>query len=298
MRVLNVDVPAGYALVDMNARGDLLLGVAWLPKGKKQPQDLPFAGRFISDDRQILGPGRTVFVDGALQELPNPCAASGSYTCSNDFVSVVQAANGDIVGYYQMDAPGTPFDPIRTMAAWRAASEEWQTLESGFRWAFVPTDMSNSGWIAANFFGTFGPQVSRVYSPTGAARTLPLPSLCPAPFTDALDIFVAAVNDIGEAAGRALCRTTAGLTTIAVRWPATAEPITVAPAPISIRDIDEYGNIAGIAADRATVWLADGTVVDLSAAVGGQPSTATKFLKRGQVLGSVAGQAVIWRFGF
>ena len=73
VRTRDVWVPRGYTLVDMNDRGDLLLGAAWLPKGRVRPLAMPFPGRSINNNRQILGPGRRIFTNGRVTELPDPC---------------------------------------------------------------------------------------------------------------------------------------------------------------------------------------------------------------------------------
>ena len=73
VRTRIVPVPAGYSLVDMNNRGDLLLGAAWLPVGRRRPLAIPFTGRSINNHRQVLGPGRAIFSAGRVTELPDPC---------------------------------------------------------------------------------------------------------------------------------------------------------------------------------------------------------------------------------
>ena len=299
VRVRNVRVPAGYTLVDMNDRGDLLLGNAWLPKGRKRPQPLPFIGRSISNRQQILGPDLSYFVRGRVVTLPSPCTPFGTppfvWDCSNPAFAIAQAENGDILATYRQDAPGTVASPFRYLTVWREREQKWEELVSIFgEGTAVDGVISDHGTVAGKVDHSPSPSETFVQAP-GNHFVIALDGACAAPFPNAFELNPRAVNDDGEGVGIAVCDTPGGIAGVGTRWSSTGVTSPMEGFP---QIIDNFGNVAGMSADgRAVVQLADGTVIDLSA-TGNQPATVRKFLRRGQVFGFIGTQPVVWRFGF
>jgi len=298
VRVRNVSVPAGYTLVDMNDRGDLLLGNTWLPKGKKSPQPLPFIGRSISNRQHILGPDLSYFDRGRVVTLPSPCTSFGTppfvFDCSNPAFAIAQAENGDILATYRQDAPGTQASPYRYLTVWREQSQTWEELVSTFGdGTSVDGIISDNGTVAGRVDNYPSPVVTFVQTLDNRFSIAP-EGACPAPFPDAFELVLRAVNDEGEGVGTAVCDTPGGINGVGMRWSSSgvASPMDGFP-----QIIDNFGNAAGTLADgRVVVQLTDGTVIELAAA--GSQAGVRKFLRRGQILGFIGTQPVVWRFGF
>ncbi len=309
VRMREVWVPRGYSLVDMNNRGDLLLGSAWLPKGRVQPLAMPFAGRSINNHRQVLGPGRMIFTAGRVSELPDPCipfsitltTTTSEGTTSEDFefncsqlpVEVnALADNGDALAAYREDAPGTALSPYRYFKVWRASQGEWQTVfEAGLtEVGRVEGVISDNGVFAWNLDWSY-----RTYTSTG--QWLSGQGICPVagPVFDPPTI-PRGVNDAAEVVGLIYCQGF-GVDGVGVRWSSTGVPTRLGGTPSAI---DSYGNAAGVrdSDGHAVVWLTDGSMIDLSSGAGTQPASVRKFLKRGQIFGFVGTKPVVWRFGF
>lgn len=312
VRTRQVWVPSGYSLVDMNDRGDLLLGAAWLPKGRARPLAMPFTGRSINNHRQILGPGRKIFTNGRATELPDPCipikgiltttdnnnettSQEIEWNCLYHPVEVAALAeNGDAITSYRQDAPLTTLSPHRYVKVWRARTQEWQTvLDLEFtEYAGFIVAISDTGMFAVRFEPS--PSYSRSFVSDG--HSLLADAICDGPSFAEFPAEPRAVNDAGEVAGILYCGAF-GFFGVGVRWSSAGVPARLSGIPSAI---DNYGNVAGIrdSDGHAVLWLVDGSVIDLSAAAGGQPASVRKFLKRGQVFGFVGTQPVIWRFGF
>ena len=302
VRMREVWVPSGYSLVDMNDRGDLLLGAAWLPKGRVRPLAMPFTGRSINNHRQILGPGRKIFTDGRVTELPDPCIPIKGILTNNDMTEqefewncvyrpvqvAALAENGDAIAGYQQDAPGTMFSPNHFLKVWRAEAREWQTVVELLVTEFAQFDVaiSDTGAYAVRHIQDYGASVSW----TSNDQALVGDGVC-----DGGPAVPLAVNDAGEAVGMLYCNGERDAA-VGVRWSHEGVPTRLGGSPSAI---DNFGNAAGSrdSDGHAVVWLADGSTIDLSAAVGNQPATVRKFLKRGQVFGFVGTQPVVWRFG-
>jgi hypothetical protein len=85
---------------------------------------------------------------------------------------------------------------------------------------------------------------------------------------------------------------------VSAQWSSAGTPV---PLGDFATLFDEFGNKVGtrLSDGHIIIWLAGGKSIDLTAAGGGQPVTARKFLKkRGELFGFVGTQPVIWRFGF
>ena len=200
------------------------------------------------------------------------------------------AENGDAIASFRQDAPGTLFSPNHYLKVWRAGAHEWQTVVELLVTEYAQFDVaiSDTGAYAVRHIQDNGGSVSW----TSNGHALESEGVCPSYGWPAVPL---AVNDAAEAVGLLYCgESDAG---VGVRWSPTGIPTRLGGTP-SI--IDNFGNAAGIrdGDGHAVVWLADGSVIDLSAAVGSQPASVRKFLKRGQVFGFVGTQPVIWRFGF
>ncbi len=305
VRTRPVWVPRGYTLVDMNNRGDLLLGAAWLPKGRVRPLAIPFVGRSINNHRQILGPGRKIFNNGRVNELPDPCipftallteddgtTRQIAFDCSQVLVhSDALAENGDAIIYYWHFGVASELSPYQYFKVWRAAEREWKTIREFEldEHILIHPVISDAGVLAhtMNNSGISQSLVSDSVYLSGAEA-------CPG-FPGA-NTRVLAVNDAGESVGLVYCPD-AGNAGVGVRWSREGIPTRLGGSPSVI---DNYGNAAGIRdSDGHTVlWLMDGLVIDLSAAAGVQPASVRKFLKRGQIYGFVGTEPVVWRFGF
>lgn len=299
VRVRHIRVPDGYTLVDLNDRGDLLLGNAWLPKGRRRPIALPFVGRDISNNDQILGDGLTIYTRGRLRTLPTPCepiVGSGfTWECTGAITPLAQADNGDILVTYRQDAPGTAFSPWRFLQVWRRDRQQWQEVISIFGDGTSLTGtLSDNGGVAGERENAPSPPLAFVMPRNGTGFTLSLEGACPAPSPMAYDINVRAVNDAGEVVGTAVCLVGSEVRALGARWSATGTPSPVDGFPAAI---DNYGNVAGTRPDgQAVIWLRDGTEIALSEA--GAPASVRKFLRRGQLFGFLGSTPVIWRFGF
>ncbi len=312
VRVRSIDVPAGYTLVDVNDRGDLLLGSAWLPRGKRKPLALPFTGRSINNRGQILGPGLSIYEAGRVTNLPDPCIPfTNQMGTVVDEVTTLQdvtwdcrgqpvqlgalAQNGDGFVSFRQDgylAGGghSGLSSYGIFAVWRAGTASWQVI---FRdWCdgiSYEAAISDGGLIALSEGG------ATCFSP----RTVGFDDsdACPASEFALVRLHPRAVNDSGDVVGSGICYLTeTGLLEVGAKWPGGRSAVSLNGLPSLI---DNIGNAAGIRTSdsHAIIWLKNGTEVDLSAAVGNQPASVKKFLKPGQVFGFVGVQPVIWQFG-
>lgn len=306
VRTRQVWVPSGYSLVDMNNRGDLLLGAAWLPKGRVRPLAMPFVGRSINNHRQILGPGRKIFTNGRVDELPDPCipfiallteddgtTREIAFDCSLVRVySDALAENGDAITYYWHLGVASAMSPYQYFKVWRAAEREWKTVREFEldEHILIHPVISDAG-IFAHTMDNSG--IARSFVSDGGAY-LSGAEACPGSL-DA-NTRVLAINDAGESVGLVYCPD-GGPGGVGVRWSREGIPTRLGGSPSVI---DNYGNAAGIrdSDGHAVLWLVDGLIIDLSAAAGNQPVNVRKFLKRGQIWGFVGTKPVIWRFGF